>query len=105
MAQVKSRAVAKPTEKPKPKKTKTAVSLTDDAIKRLGAACTVHQLDQSDIVEWLINQNLSGYVIQVRGPKIGIGPSDDQLNLSASVMTDDRLDADDHINPPAHLRV
>jgi hypothetical protein len=105
MAQVKSRTVAKSIEKPKPKKTKTAVSLTDDAIKRLGAACTVHQLDQSDIVEWLINQNLSGYVIQVRGPKIGIGPSDDQLNLAASVIADESADLGDHISSPAHLRV
>ncbi len=105
MAQVKSRVVAKSTEKQRPKKTKTAVSLTDDAIKRLGAACTVHQLDQSDIVEWLINQNLSGYVIQVRGPKIGIGPSDDQPNLSASVIADESADAEGQVHSPAHLRL
>lgn len=99
MAKSSSVKVARATEKTKPKKTKTAVSLTDDAIKRLGAACTVHQLDQSDIVEWLINQNLSGYVIQVRGPKIGIGPPDDHGNLSASVIADESADLGDHVNP------
>jgi hypothetical protein len=99
VAKSNSLKVAKATEKPKAKKTKTAVSLTDDAIKRLGAACVVHQLDQSDIVEWLINQNLSGYVLQVRGPKLGIdGQSDGPATLPASVMADDRLGASDNVN-------
>jgi hypothetical protein len=105
MAKSISRALARPSEKPKPKKTKTAVSLTDDAIKRLGAACTIHQVDQSDIVEWLINQNLSGYVIQVRGPKIGIGPSDDHVNLSASVIAEESAEVEGPVHSSAQLRL
>ena len=105
MAKSNSRTITKSTEKPKVKKTKTAVSLTDDAIKRLGAACVVHQKDQSDIVEWLIEQNLSGYIISVRGPQLAIGRPDDQPNLSASVMADDRLDSAAGITSPAPLRV
>jgi hypothetical protein len=74
MAKSNTPKVAKSPEKPKVKKTKTAVSLTDEAIRRLGAACTHHRLDQSDIIEWLIKQSLSGYVIQVRGEELAIGP-------------------------------
>lgn len=99
MAKSNSLRAARTPEKPKAKKTKTAVSLTDAAIKRLGAACVVHGLDQSDIVEFLINENLSGYVLQVRGPTIGIdGQSDGPATLAASVIADDRLGADAHIN-------
>lgn len=103
MAKSSSPKVASSAEKPRAKKTKTAVSLTDDAIKRLGAACTVHQLDQSDIVEWLINKNLSGYVISVRGPKLGIGPPDDHGNLPASVIADESANAEGQVHSPAHL--
>src|SRR5215469_1121462 len=72
--------VIKAPERPKVRKTRTAVCLSDEAIKRLGAACVLHGLDQSDIVEWLIQENLSGYVIQVRGPRIPIGKTEDQPN-------------------------
>jgi hypothetical protein len=90
--------VAKSPEKPKAKKTKTAVSLTDVAIRRLDAACADHRLDQSDIIEWLINANLSGYIIQVRGPRLAIGQSEVQVNRSAPVTPDDRLEADDSVS-------
>jgi len=99
--------VAKPTsirapraaEKPKVPKTKTAVSLTDEAIKRLGAACVAHGLDQSDIVEWLIQENLSGYVIQVRGPGIPIGKRAGQPILPASVIAEESASEAGHVNP------
>jgi hypothetical protein len=90
-------------EKPKIQKTKTAVSLSDEAIKRLGAACVLHGVDQSDIVEWLIQENLSGYVIQVRGPRIPIGKSEGQPNLSVPAMADGSADVETEMNPPASL--
>jgi len=105
MAKKTSPKVAESSEKPKAKKTKTAVSLTDEAIKRLSAACTIHQLDQSEIVEWLIQERLSGYVISVRGEGIPIGrpkgQSEGQASPSASVDASDRPDPGAHVNSPA----
>ncbi len=96
---------AKAPEKPKVQKTKTAVCLSDEAMKRLGAACVLHGLDQSDIVEWLIQENLSGYVIQVRGPRIPIGKSEGQPNLSVPAMTEGSEDPEPRVKSPASLAV
>lgn len=100
MAKSNSLKVARAPEKPKAERKKTAVVLSAGAIKRLGAACVEHDMDQSEIVEWLINENLSGYVLQVRGPRIAIGmQSEGQVDLAASVMADDRLNGEALINP------
>jgi hypothetical protein len=96
---------AKSAEKTKAKKTKTAVSLTDEAIRRLGAACTAHGLDQSELVEWLIQENLSGYVIQVRGQPIPIGKSYGQTNPSASVMLDESATQAVHVSAPSMVGI
>jgi hypothetical protein len=49
----------------KPKKTKTAVCLTDGAIGHLDAASAVHRWTQSQVIEYLINTHLSGYYATV----------------------------------------
>ena len=104
MARSSTLKVARTSVPARAKKTKTAVCLSDAAIKRLGAACVYHDADQSALVEWMINEYLSGYVLQVRGQPIRInGQSEDQASLGAPVMADDRLGADAHVNPPAHL--
>jgi hypothetical protein len=62
MAKANSRVVAT-----KPSRVKTAVVISPEAFRRLGAACLAENLSQSEIVEALINRALSGYVVQVRG--------------------------------------
>lgn len=101
MSQPTRRQAAKTTDRPKAPKTKTAVSLTDEAIKRLGAACVAHGLDQSDIVEWLIQEHLSGYVIQVRQTAIPIGKSYGQAKAIASGTHEGSASDADHVNPSA----
>jgi hypothetical protein len=45
------------------------VILSAEAVKRLGVASVTEGLDESEIVESLINERLSGYVVQVRGTR------------------------------------
>jgi hypothetical protein len=61
---------------------KTAVMLSPEAFKRLGAACLAEGHGQSEIVEALINRNLSGYVVSVRGAGFQID------RASSSALTD-----------------
>lgn len=69
MAKSISRAVAQ-----KPARVKTAVCLTPEAFKKLGAACIQEGMTQSELVELMITRLLSGYVISVRGQGIHSGP-------------------------------
>jgi len=65
-------------------KVKTAVCLSPEAFRRLGACCLSENMTQSEVVELLISRALSGYVVSVRGA--GINP----------VALTDRQDLDDH---------
>jgi len=65
---------------------KTAVYLSPVAAQRLGAASVAESKKRSDIVELLINRHLAGYVLSVRGERIGHSDgsanSESQLDLS-----------------------
>jgi hypothetical protein len=72
-------------------KVKTAVTLTPECFKRLGACCLSEGLSQSEVVERLINERLAGYIVAVRGSRL----VDSRVNLT------DRLDQVAEINPAA----
>jgi hypothetical protein len=83
MAKSSSRRVASA-----PARVKTAVSLTVESFKRLGAACIQENMTQSELVELMITRLLSGYVISVRGPGIGGGPASPAVSISRSADGD-----------------
>lgn len=64
-----------------PARVKTAVVISPEAFRRLGAACLSENMTQSEIVELLINRSLSGYVVSVRGERINPVASVDRPNL------------------------
>jgi hypothetical protein len=66
MAKSISRAVAT-----KPSRIKTAIVISAESFRRLGAACLAEGMTHSEIVEALINRSLSGYVVSVRGERFG----------------------------------
>jgi hypothetical protein len=68
----------------KPARVKTAVVISPEAFRRLGAACLAENMTQSEIVEMLINRTLAGYVVSVRGERFN------------SVAPNNRPDLDDH---------
>jgi hypothetical protein len=70
-----------------PARVKTAVCLSPEAFKRLGAACISEGMTQSELVELMISRMLSGYVISVRGPGINSSPvgSNDRPSPEAGV--------------------
>jgi hypothetical protein len=72
-----------------PARVKTAVVISPEAFRRLGAACLAESMTQSEIVEMLINRSLSGYVVSVRG--VGIN--------AASGASNDRSAPDDRVSP------
>jgi hypothetical protein len=65
----------------KPSRVKTAVVISPEAFQRLGAACLKENLTQSELVELLINRNLSGYVVSVRGPGINAGSNASSVSV------------------------
>src|SRR4051812_22888458 len=65
----------------KPARVKTAVVISPEAFKRLGACCLSENMTQSEVVELLINRALSGYVLAVRGAGLNPGASIDRPNL------------------------
>lgn len=65
MAKSTSRAVTA-----RPARVKTAVTISPEAFRRLGACCLSEGMSQSEVVEMLINRALSGYVVSVRGERI-----------------------------------
>jgi hypothetical protein len=70
--------VAKPISRSvatKPSRVKTAVVISPEAFRRLGAACLAENMTQSEIVEMLINRSLSGYVVSVRGQGLHSSPA------------------------------
>jgi hypothetical protein len=83
MAKSNSRTVAM-----KPARVKTAVVISPEAFKRLGACCLSENMTQSEVVEMLINRSLSGYVLQVRGERINPVASDDRPSEAAGVNPD-----------------
>jgi hypothetical protein len=54
-----------------PARVKTAVCISPEAFRRLGAACLAESMTQSELVELMINRMLSGYVVSVRGERVG----------------------------------
>jgi hypothetical protein len=89
-----NRAMAKPSSRrvaASNPKIKTAVCLSPDTFKRLGAACLAESLSQSELVELLINRACSGYVISIRGQRIG----------DVHVNTTDRQEPTTEINSAA----
>jgi hypothetical protein len=64
-----------------PARVKTAVVISPEAFRRLGAACLAESMTQSQIVEMLINRTLSGYVVSVRGERINPVAPIDRPNL------------------------
>lgn len=72
-------------------KVKTAVTLTPECFKRLGACCLSEGLSQSEVVERLINERLAGYVVSIRGSRI----------VDARVNLTDRQEATESVNPAA----
>jgi len=74
-----------------PARVKTAVVISPEAFKRLGACCISENMTQSEVVELLINRSLSGYVVSVRGERFGsVAPidrpkSDDQASESGQI--------------------
>jgi hypothetical protein len=64
-----------------PARVKTAVVISPEAFRRLGAACLAENMTQSEIVEMMINRLLSGYVVSVRGEWINAVAPIDRPNL------------------------
>jgi hypothetical protein len=64
---------------------KTAVYLSPAAYQRLGLASLSETKSQSDVVEWLINRYLSGYVMSVRGKRLGISKRSDKSEAQADL--------------------
>ena len=85
MARSTSRVVAA-----KPPRIKTAVLLTPEAFRRLGACCLSESMTQSDVIERLINRSLAGYVLQVRGERINPVAS----TVSASHTSNEEVDGE-----------
>lgn len=54
---------------PAPSKARKTLVLSADAIRRLEVAAAFEGLDESEIVESLINERLAVYVVQVRGSR------------------------------------
>lgn len=84
--------MAQPTNRRRTKTTtpgriRTCIVIDADSYRRLGSAAVAEDRDQSEIVQLLIDQHLSGYVTQVRGPRL--------------TWEKDRRTATDPINPPA----
>jgi len=71
-----------------PARIKTAVYLSPAAYQRLGLATVAEHKTQSDVVELLINRHLAGYVLSIRGERLGhsngSANSESQSNLSES---------------------
>jgi hypothetical protein len=73
----------------KPSRVKTAVVISPEAFRRLGAACLAESMTQSEIVEMLINRSLSGYVVSVRGERIGSSASSVSAPSAAEIKVAD----------------
>jgi hypothetical protein len=82
MARSTSRPVAK-----KEKKIKTAVNLSPENIKRIGLACAVENMTQSEVIEMLCNRHLKDYVISMRGPGLGISPVPSSTSVESAKDT------------------
>ena len=97
--------MAKSNSRAASEKTKTAVVLSPLAIKRLGAACVAESLNQSQVIEWLINDRLKDYSVTQppeanRIPKVNGGK---RRRVSASAMVDESASGADHMNSlPIH---
>jgi hypothetical protein len=65
---------------PAPARVRTSVVISAEALQRLRAAAVREGVDQSQIVEALVNRYLAGYVIQVRGDRFEIN---DRTNHAA----------------------
>ena len=64
---------------------KTAVTLSPESFRRLGAACVAENLSQSAVIELLISRSLGGYFIGNRGDRLIPGASIDRRDIADSV--------------------
>ncbi len=85
MAKSSSRAVSQ-----KPIRVKTAVVISPEAFRRLGACCLSENMTQSEVVEMLINRALSGYVVSVRGSGLNPVASIDRQTEADSVSSNEQ---------------
>lgn len=70
----------------RPERRRKTLVLSAEAIQRLEHAAVKEECDESRIVESLINAHLSGYVLQVRGPRLVIPK--DRLKAAADASPD-----------------
>jgi hypothetical protein len=96
---------AKPANGTKPARIKTAVYLSPESYKCLGAYCLKEDETQSDIIERLIKKSLSGYYVGVRGGSINgtpsqATPSNETPNQATPSALDDRQDSADNKSNP-----
>jgi hypothetical protein len=59
-------------------KIKTAVHLSKEAFEKLGAACVIEKVSQSHILEHLIKQQLTAYVVYAKGDGIKFSAGKDR---------------------------
>ncbi len=83
----------------KPPRVKTAVCISPEAYSRIGACCIKEGMTQSEVVEYLVNESLSGYVVSVRGNRLRDHTS--QATAALPAVDDDRLTDDDHSSAAA----
>ena len=90
-----------------PGKVKTSVTISHEAFMRLGAACLSLGVDQGELVESMIHQNLSCYVVQVRGEGFDIGKARpgraSQENLAGPAGRTGAVNTTDRPDPAAEL--
>ena len=77
----------KKSNEPDNKKIKTAVHLSEDASKKLGAACVCERKSQSELIEFLITKELSTYSAQIHDQerRIKFPTSSDRSKPTAGV--------------------
>ena len=80
----------------KPARVKTAVCISPEAFQRIGACCIKEGMTQSEVIEFLVNQSLSGYVVSVRGDRLR--DRSNQASPTIPAVDLDRLDGSDHVN-------
>lgn len=100
MSKSKTRPVAKPKTRIKADsaaRIKTAVCISPEAFKKLGA-CTIEEgMTQSEVIEFLIMRTLGPYYVTVQGGH-GIHDLAGRLSGANPVTNEDRLENDGHVN-------
>jgi hypothetical protein len=98
MSRSSTRQVA--TASTKPARVKTAVCISPDAFRRIGACCIKENMTQSEVIEFLVDKHLSGYSVSVRGG--GIKDPGNQAVPAIPAESDDRSVIAGSVNPMAN---